>query len=516
MAIFVASTKPISRGSGQSAVASASYRAGVTLQDNRYGKTHDYSKRGGVMSADIIMPSSLKNITISRQELWNLAEKTETRKNSRVAREWLVNLPHELDEQTRKQLAHDFAQALADKFGTIADCAIHRPTQKEIERGADARNYHAHIMFTTRKAELSEQGEIVLTDKADCEVSDSQRKKMGLGKAKDEVTEIRQLWETLANEKLLQHGHDLIDSRSYESQGIDILPQIKMGKTATHLERDGKVTVRGEINRAIAERNEIVWNKELSEVKRINEQADQIIFKSRIKSEPQKEIEPVAETPKPQPQSLDAVAQALALANNIKAKKADEEKAKALALAEQLRQQRAEQEKAQALAEQKRIEQQQQQQAEQRQDFTHDLKKMFDDSIQTVSETLSKKIDLQPQVGRSVFTVAITNDALKKLDDYIDSPRPKYQNALAKNERERLTNRTFENTETALKAIKDLRYDSDRREYLEPLKQSFDELVSNQKYNMTDEQQNTAKTLQREIENYSQEIAQSRSYGMGR
>ena len=59
MAIFIASTKSISRSSGQSAVASASYRAGVELDDKRYGKTHDYSKRSGVMSADIILPTAL-------------------------------------------------------------------------------------------------------------------------------------------------------------------------------------------------------------------------------------------------------------------------------------------------------------------------------------------------------------------------------------------------------------------------------------------------------------------------
>ncbi|WP_063226690.1 MobA/MobL family protein [Psychrobacter phenylpyruvicus] len=310
MAIFLASTKPISRGNGQSAVASASYRAGVELEDKRYGKTHDYSKRHGVMSADIILPSSLKDkdINIDRGELWNLAEKTETRKNSRVAREWLINLPHELDEETRKQLAHDFAQALADKFGTIADCAIHQPTEKEIAKGADARNFHAHIMFTTRIAEVGEDGKIKLTDKADCEVSDTQRKKMGLGRAKDEVTEIRQLWETLANEKLAEHNHQLIDSRSYKAQGIDIEPQLKMGAVATKLERrkyaeelkkakeaEAKgehyeidktpASKLGEINEIINERNELVFNRELKENEIINNRAERIIFESRKNNE---------------------------------------------------------------------------------------------------------------------------------------------------------------------------------------------------------------------------------------
>ena len=59
MAIFMAMTKSISRGRGQSAVASASYRAGEKLQDARYGKVQDYSKKEGVLSKEIIFPSAL-------------------------------------------------------------------------------------------------------------------------------------------------------------------------------------------------------------------------------------------------------------------------------------------------------------------------------------------------------------------------------------------------------------------------------------------------------------------------
>lgn len=281
MAIFLASTKSISRGSGQSAVASASYRAGEKLEDERYGKTHDYSKRSGVMSADIILPSALADagVTIDRSDLWNKAESAEKRKDARVAREWLVNLPHELSEQDRKDIAHRFAQELADRYDTIADCAIHRPTQREIERGADPRNFHAHIMFTTRKAEIGNDNEIILTDKADIELSDTKRRQLGfeIERVNEELGEIRQLWEQIANEKLAEHKHDLIDCRSYADQGKDIEPQLKMGSVATKLERDAyekakqealdneqeftgiaPVTIRGEINAMIAERNNLV------------------------------------------------------------------------------------------------------------------------------------------------------------------------------------------------------------------------------------------------------------------
>ncbi|MGO3120123.1 MAG: MobA/MobL family protein [Moraxellaceae bacterium] len=292
MAIFIASTKSISRSSGQSAVASASYRAGVELEDKRYGKTHDYSKKHGVMSADIILPSALADAkaTVDRGDLWNKAEAAEKRKDARVAREWLVNLPYELSEQDRKELAHQFAQTLADRYGTIADCAIHQPTQKEIDRGADPRNFHAHILFTTRTAELDDNFEIVLKDKATIELSDNKRRSLGLERVSEEIKEVRKIWEQTANDKLAEHDHKLVDSRSYAAQGKNIEPQIKMGSVATKLERDkyedelkkaaqaekqGEVyeidetpaTIRGEINAMIAERNELVRNAAIKKAK---------------------------------------------------------------------------------------------------------------------------------------------------------------------------------------------------------------------------------------------------------
>ena len=210
-----------------------------------------------------------------------------------------------MDEQTRKQLAHDFSQSLADRYGVIADCAIHRPTEKEIERGADARNFHAHIMLTTRQAELDENGNVTLGEKSTAELSDTKRKAMGLPRMSDEIKEVRQLWETLANDKLLEHGQNLIDSRSYEDRGMNIEPQIKMGSVATRLERDkyerelnkknkaeaeGEEyerdrtpgTVVGTINQIIKERNELVFNLEALAKRKVEQQSDdEIIIESR-------------------------------------------------------------------------------------------------------------------------------------------------------------------------------------------------------------------------------------------
>ena len=253
----MATMKSISRGSGQSAIASAAYRAGEKLQDARYGKVQDYSKKEGVLSKEIILPSALKNQTsIDRNSLWNIAEKAENRKDSRVAREWIVNLPHELNEKQREQLAHEFSQKLADKYNIIADCCIHRPSDAEVARGADPRNFHAHIMLTTRQVQLSADGNIVLGEKATIELSDKKRKSLGLERVSDEIVELRQLWEQTANTKLAEIGCELIDSRSYKERGLDIEPQIKMGKNATQLKRrTGKDTPVHEINTLIKERN---------------------------------------------------------------------------------------------------------------------------------------------------------------------------------------------------------------------------------------------------------------------
>ena len=259
MAIFMATMKSISRGSGQSAIASAAYRAGEKLQDARYGKLQDYSKKEGVLSKEIIFPSALKNQTsIDRNSLWNKAEEAEKRKDSRVAREWIVNLPHELNEQQRQQLAHEFSQKLADKYNVIADCCIHQPSDKEVARGADPRNFHAHIMLTTRQVHLTADGNIVLGEKAAIELSDKKRKSLGLERVSDEIVELRQLWEQTANTKLAEIGCELIDSRSYKERGLDIEPQIKMGKNATQLKRrTGKDTPVHEINTLIKERNAV-------------------------------------------------------------------------------------------------------------------------------------------------------------------------------------------------------------------------------------------------------------------
>ena len=261
MTLHFSDTKSFSRKQNKSAVASIAYRSGMKLHDERNDKTHNYeARKKDVLSADIILPSAFNgaNIELDRATIWNNAERAEKRKDARVAREWLINLPHQLDEQTRKQLAHSFAQKLSDRYNVIADCCIHKPSDKEIKKGADPRNFHAHIMLTTREIDI-ENGQIIFTKKAISELSDTDRKKLGLSRMSDEMTAIKQIWDDTANPVLEAHGLSKMDYRSHKEKGDDLLPQVKMGVNATQLERQGKRTRLGDINRDIKQKNEIIF-----------------------------------------------------------------------------------------------------------------------------------------------------------------------------------------------------------------------------------------------------------------
>ncbi len=578
MAIFIASTKSISRGKGQSAVASASYRAGVKLEDKRYGKTHDYSKKHGVMSADIILPSALAtaNADIDRSDLWNKAEAAEKRKDARVAREWLVNLPHELSAEDRKELAHQFAQTLADRYGTIADCAIHKPTDKEIERGADPRNFHAHILFTTRCAEIDDNNQIILTDKATIELSDNKRRSLGMERVSHEITDVRQIWEQIANEKLAEHDHRLIDSRSYAAQGIDIEPQLKMGSVATKLERDkyerelkkaekakeeGKhyeidktpATQLGTINEIIHERNELVWGVALAKNQTVNDAAEQIIFNGhKIKDiehttpppiqaissdsptpsrataadEPIKNPEPPS-APKPKAPTLDAVAQAMAMAKGVATRKADEQKQKELALEQQRQHELAEQQKREQ-AERERIEQaradrarQQQAIAEQlereSQQFMVDKKALYAAVMAQLEQHTQKGIDPNSKTGKLILAISVANEVMHSLDKYTDNPNTtQRQRELASNERSALTDLVNDKSQQALNEIKNLHYTSERKTHTAALQDVLSEFVDNHSQTIEKTQKQALQSAQKEITDYSNEINSSRSYGLGR
>ena len=238
MAIYHLSVKAVSRSAGRSATAAAAYRAGCEIADKRTGEIHDYTRKGGVQSADIVLPDGAPEWAADRSALWNAAEAAERRKDACVAREFEVALPDELSPAERRRLAVDFAKEMANREGCAVDVAIHAPGKE-----GDSRNHHAHILRTTRKVGLDG-----LTDKLDTE-------KAGRNRAAD-LDAVRTRWAELTNERLRENGiKALVDHRSLKDQGIDREPTSHMGPAVSAMERRGvKTEVSKRIEDEIADR----------------------------------------------------------------------------------------------------------------------------------------------------------------------------------------------------------------------------------------------------------------------
>ena len=174
MAIFRIDIQSLSRSTGRRAVAAAAYRSGERLVDERIGTVHDHSDRTDVAHREIVLPSKFGGADIGwardRQQLWNEAERAESRRDARVAREYSVSLPHELAASQRLALTTVFAREIADRYGVAVDVSIHHPRPD-----GDSRNHHAHLLTTTR--EVAPDG---LGAKTGLDMRGTARKELGL------------------------------------------------------------------------------------------------------------------------------------------------------------------------------------------------------------------------------------------------------------------------------------------------------------------------------------------------
>ena len=67
MAIFHFTVTQTKRSKGQSAIASAAYRSGERLYSEYYGEYSDYTRKGGVICSDILLPSHAPKEYADRQ-----------------------------------------------------------------------------------------------------------------------------------------------------------------------------------------------------------------------------------------------------------------------------------------------------------------------------------------------------------------------------------------------------------------------------------------------------------------
>lgn len=239
MAIFHFSAKVVSRKSGQSVIAKAAYNAREELTEERTGEVKNYTRAQGLVFSGIYTPAQAPKWAHDRAQLWNAAAAAEKRKDATLAREYQMALPHELTGEQRRYLVQDFVKESFTRRGYAADVCIHAP-----DRDGDQRNFHAHILVSDRRLE------------ANGFAPDKKERKLKSPDRKAELEALREKWEHLANRHLERHGHDArIDRRSLKDQGSDREPTQHLGPTATQLEREGKDSERGDLNRDIEARN---------------------------------------------------------------------------------------------------------------------------------------------------------------------------------------------------------------------------------------------------------------------
>jgi hypothetical protein len=257
VAIYHFTTQSIS--GGRSAVAAAAYRAGDRLEDRNTGEEHDYRRRGGIVREDceVLLPEGSPDWAKERQGLWNGAQDGERnkdgtmRKNARVAREWEVSLPHELNREQRKELGREFAQEVVNRYGVAVQLDFHAPGTK-----GDNRNWHIHVQATSRELGTEGFGQKAKYDRADRDL-----KAEGLPNGKAQLNDLRKTWGDMANRALERAGHEeRIDHRSLADQreaareigdqdkarDLDREPTRHMGPAATALERGKPLYRNGE------------------------------------------------------------------------------------------------------------------------------------------------------------------------------------------------------------------------------------------------------------------------------
>ena len=306
MAIYHLEAKVVSRGAGRSAVAASAYLSCARLYNDYDGIQHDYTKKQGLVWQEVFLPEYAPQEWKDREQLWNAVEEVETAKDSRLAREFVVALPIELNREEQIELLQEFVREQFVADGMCADAAIH---------DTDGHNPHAHILLTV--CPLDEQGKwqyktekeylcmkngeergftaaefktaqadgwekqypykvgkkkVYMTPSA-AEAQglvrvDKHPKSTRYGRqnpiserwnSEEQLAAWRAAWADLTNRHLERAGsEERIDHRSNAARGIDEIPTIHEGVTARALERKGIIADRCEINRQIKADNALL------------------------------------------------------------------------------------------------------------------------------------------------------------------------------------------------------------------------------------------------------------------
>ncbi|WP_270514600.1 MobQ family relaxase [Limosilactobacillus fermentum] len=240
MAIFHMSFSNISAGKGRSAIASAAYRSGKKLFDQKEGRSYFYA-RSVMPESFILTPKNAPEWASDREKLWNEVERKDRRANSRYAKEFNVALPVELSEDEQKELLTKYVQKNFVDEGMVADVAIHRDHPD---------NPHAHVMLTNRPFNqdgtwgLKSKRENILDENGNKTYTGNSRfprsRKVWLvdWDKKEKINQWRHNWAVSVNQVLEQKNiPDRISEKSFIEQGIDDTPMQHEGINSKRYER---------------------------------------------------------------------------------------------------------------------------------------------------------------------------------------------------------------------------------------------------------------------------------------
>ena len=266
IALFHFHVTQIKRSAGQSAVAAAAYRAGEKLHSEYYGEDSDYTRKGGVICSEILLPLHAPPEYSDRETLWNAVEKAERGKKAQLAYSFDIALQNEFSMQENIDLARQF---LLDNFvnrGMVADFAVHQPDKED----GGISNPHFHVMCPIRPIEpdgrwgkkqrreyvLDEHGERVLDEAGNYVFNAVPTTDWG----EPETLEAwRKAWAEMCNAKFAEKDLDCrIDHRSFARQGVEQIPTQHEGPTVRAMEAKGIRTDKGDLNRFIRKTNALL------------------------------------------------------------------------------------------------------------------------------------------------------------------------------------------------------------------------------------------------------------------
>ena len=265
MALYHFHVEQIKRSAGQSVIAAAAYRAGEKLYSEYYGEANDFTRKGGVLHKEIMLPPNAPAEYSDRLTLWNTVEKVEKNKKAQLAYSFDIALQNELTMDENIALAQRFVQEHFVSKGMIADLAVHEPDK---ENGIP--NPHFHVLTTMRPLNpdgtwgnkqrreyaLNENGERIRDEKGEYVFNAVHTTDWH---EPETLEHWREAWCRMVNTEFEKKGITArIDHRSYEAQGIEQIPTIHEGPLVQKMEKRGIRTQKGDLNRWIKATNRLI------------------------------------------------------------------------------------------------------------------------------------------------------------------------------------------------------------------------------------------------------------------